>query len=353
MSNQHTEQGNFPIETNLVSVMAKAVVKALSKVPSPKAAYSITSLTSLKDLAAICIDNNLSIDKLLSQAALESYSIQHGPNSRSTRRSLQFILADRRPESDRIYTNDRTVRWALDATTIHSSISSANEAIELIDDLSTANNSPVFALLGLRNLSSFIGEVFASEVCRHHKGKLMANPNQDGYPDLLALTPDGTKYIAEREKNGEMSEKRYWSPYPYGGIEVKATCGNVPPAKTQAKPGMGDSRIPTLVSAEWKAHHRDTNNLLGIFWDFVDGLPTVLAAFYRNDLTVNDWGNIVQPKEGGGRTTSVSIMNRTGVKRMGTGWLVLPKNADLQRVLCQRKIFDISASDIRSVCTHP
>jgi len=114
-----------------------------------------------------------------------------------------------------------------------------------------------------------------------------------------------------------MSDKSFWSPYPHGGIEVKATCGNTPSAKEQAKPQIGESRGHILQSAEWKAHHRETNNLLGIFWDFVDGLPTVLAAFYRNDLTSADWGEVIKPTDGGGRTTSVSIMNRTGVKKMG------------------------------------
>ena len=181
--------------------------------------------------------------------------------------------------------------------------------------------------------------------------RLMSNPNQDGYPDLLALTPIGSTYIAERRAKGEMSEKKYWSPYPYGGIEIKATCGNVPPANVRAKPGMGDSRIPSLVSVDWKAHHRETNNLLGIFWDFVDGLPTVLAAFFRNDLTINDWGNITKPKEGGGRTTSVSVMQRKGVKRMGGGWLVLPKDPIFRDTLCRQGIFAISDSEIGAACS--
>ena len=78
-----------------------------------------------------------------------------------------------------------------------------------------------------------------------------------------------------------------------------------------------------LTSFDWKAHHRETNNLLSIFWDFIDEIPTVIACFFRNDLTIDDWGKIVQPKKDGGRTTSVSIMSSKGVRKMCDGWLAV------------------------------
>jgi hypothetical protein len=43
--------------------------------------------------------------------------------------------------------------------------------------------------------------------------------------------------------------------------------------------------------------------------------------FYSSDLTIDDWGKIVRPKDGGGRTTSVSIMGGTGIEKMYRGWL--------------------------------
>ena len=150
-----------------------------------------------------------------------------------------------------------------------------------------------------------------------------------------------------------MTQKTFWSPYPYGGVEVKATCGNTPNAKIAPKPKIGESRTPLLESAEWKAHHRDTNNLLGIFWDFVDGLPTILAAFYRNDLTVDDWGKIVGVKEGGGHTTSVSLMTKAGVRKMGKGWLLLPVDAKLQAPLCKKQVFDVTQDNIKENNSKP
>jgi hypothetical protein len=48
-----------------------------------------------------------------------------------------------------------------------------------------------------------------------------------------------------------------------------------------------------------------------------------MAIFFGNNLTENDWGRIVQPKEGGGRTTSVSIMSREGVNKMYQNWIAV------------------------------
>src|SRR5690606_360341 len=74
---------------------------------------------------------------------------------------------------------------------------------------------------------------------------------------------------------------------------------------------------------DWKSHHRDTNNLIGITWDFINSLPTITAVFYSNNLTQDDWSKIVQPREGGGRTTSVSLIKKSGRKKMFNNWIVV------------------------------
>ena len=89
------------------------------------------------------------------------------------------------------------------------------------------------------------------------------------------------------------------------------------------KPDIGDTRISFLTGYDWKAHHRETNNLLGIIWDFINGVPRIVAVCYSNKLIEEDWGKIIKPKEGGGRTTSVSIMTREGVKKMYDGMLAV------------------------------
>ncbi|OQC14838.1 MAG: hypothetical protein BWX72_01183 [Firmicutes bacterium ADurb.Bin080] len=180
----------------------------------------------------------------------------------------------------------------------------------------------VFALLGMRNLSAFLGEVFASVLSKASNGLLLKNPHQDGYPDLLLLDNEGNRIIETLKTR--MKEKEPFSGFINGGIEIKATCGSVPtPAvlskRGLQKPEIGDTRINLLTGYDWKAHHRETNNLLGLLWDFKDGVPFIAAIFYSSSLEEEDWGKIVKPKEDGGRTTSVSIMTREGIRKMHEG----------------------------------
>jgi hypothetical protein len=187
----------------------------------------------------------------------------------------------------------------------------------------------VFALLGMRNLSAFLGEVFAAAMILEHPELLKKNPHQDGYPDLLLLDEMGRKEW--RRLASRLREKAPFSPFSTGGFEVKATCGAVPtPAQCSRrgleKPDMGDQRVHVLTGYDWKAHHRETNHLFGLFWDFVEGCPTIVAVFYSAHLDESDWGKIVQPREGGGRTTSVSIMTRAGVRKMYEGWVTIAES---------------------------
>ena len=179
----------------------------------------------------------------------------------------------------------------------------------------------IFSILGMRNLSAFIGELFAKSLARQSKNRFIGNPHQDGYPDLLLMDKHGIELYEKIRARGGMRDKSPFSPFKNGGIEIKATCGSVPTPIQCAKlgiekPGIGDTRIAVMRGYDWKAHHRETNNLVGILWDFLDGVPHIVAIFFGNTLTENDWGKIVQPKEGGGRTTSVSIMPRSGVNNV-------------------------------------
>lgn len=184
----------------------------------------------------------------------------------------------------------------------------------------------VFSLLGMRNLSAFIGEIFAAQMVHVSDGTFRKNPHQDGYPDLLLMDKEGA--ASWGELSHRLKEKGPFSPFPTGGLEVKATCGAVPTPVQCAKrglekPGLGDQRIAFLTGYDWKAHHQQTNNLIGLFWDFIDGAPHIIGVFYSSKLTPADWGAIIQPREGGGRTTSVSIMTRAGVRKMCNSWLVV------------------------------
>lgn len=230
--------------------------------------------------------------------------------------------------SHSVMLNDELI---LSNSQVLSAIDTCNKGLKELYDAIGTYDINVFEALGLRNLSGFIGEVFVKNVERVSQTSLTKNPHQDGYPDLLLTNNFKRKSYFNSivniiDNKLYPKDKDLFSPFLYGGIEVKATCGNTPSASKVPKPLIGESRIELLKSFDWKAHHRETNNLLSILWDFIDGLPTIVACFYCNTLITDDWGEIVQPKSGGGRTTSVSIMRTAGVKKMCTHWLAIIDN---------------------------
>jgi hypothetical protein len=186
----------------------------------------------------------------------------------------------------------------------------------------------IFSILGMRNLSAFVGELFARSLAKESGGRFIGNPHQDGYPDLLLMDKEGRRIYENLRLQSSLRNKAPFSPFLNGGIEIKATCGSVPtPAQCEKigikKPDMGEARIGCVRGYDWKAHHRETNNLVGLLWDFFEGAPHIVAVFFGSSLTEGDWGAIVQPKEGGGRTTSVSIMTRHGVGKMYANWIAV------------------------------
>ena len=205
---------------------------------------------------------------------------------------------------------------------ITTALHGAHEVLRKLEDF----DMNVAELLGMRNLSAFAGEVFAAGMVKAFDGVFRKNPHQDGYPDLLLMDHPGT--TAWNKLETQWRDKSPFSPFLSGGVEVKATCGSVPhDARCRrlgypGKPRIGDARIPLLTGYDWKAHHQQTNLLLGLVWDFIDGHLRIVAVFYSNSLNTTggarnpDWGAIIQPREGGGRTTSVSIMTRAGVRKM-------------------------------------
>lgn len=236
-------------------------------------------------------------------------------------------------------------RHVLSASDIVEAMNFANEAIKELADTTMKFDINIFETLGMRNLSGMIGEYFARSVMRISDGKLESNLHQDGYPDLLLVdTPEKKKYFKSLYtiKGGKRYpiDKEHFSPYLYGGLEVKATCGSTPSANAEigiTKPLIGEQRVSKINSFDWKAHHRTTNHLIGVLWDFIDETPTYVAAFYQDGLTEDDWGNIVQPREGGGRTTSISIMNSRGIKKMCSNWVAVLNDEAYINLLSARK----------------
>ena len=181
----------------------------------------------------------------------------------------------------------------------------------------------VFALLGMRNLSGFVGEIFVAALEDTANGMFKKNPHQDGYPDLLLMDKAGRDLW--RSLSERLQEKDPFSPFPTGGLEIKATCGSTPSASVLAKRGdrkpvIGESRIYMINNYCWAAHHRETNQLMSLLWDFDNGTPFIAAVFYSNNLTREDWGKISSP-HGTGRTTSSCSLRQSGVKKLYNGWV--------------------------------
>ena len=89
--------------------------------------------------------------------------------------------------------------------------------------------------------------------------------------------------------------------FPDGGLEVKNTFGvkrrGADLAQRQTRTGLIQKRLV------WKAHHRMTNNLVGLHSDYIDGTPQIVAGYFASDLTVDDWTEKQQPKVGSTMTS--------------------------------------------------
>ena len=211
---------------------------------------------------------------------------------------------------------------AIDMKIFEDALNLTNNRMNALEEIAP----DLFEILGMRNLSAFVGEMFVRTLEQSANGLLVKNPHQDGYPDLLSMTKEGKTLWENLADNHQ--DKEPFSGFETGGIEVKATVGSVPtPARLRKKglrkPTIGDERIELVTGYDWKAHHRETNNLIGIYWDFVNGKPVICGLFFGNNLVQDDWGKIVTPKKGGGRTTSVSIMKRAGIYKMYENWIAV------------------------------
>lgn len=231
----------------------------------------------------------------------------------------------------RINKNMRPVLIKPDGTQVNIDINIFIEALNVYNKkINTFYDTKIdiASILGMRNLSAVIGELFVHSFAEVSNGLFIKNPHQDGYPDLLLMDTEGIQIYKQIEKENLLQEKHRFSPFASGGLEVKATCGSIPSQKEcnkkgVARPDIGVQRIDLMKGYDWKAHHRGTNNLIGITWDFINSIPTITSIQFSSSLSEGLWGKIVQPKEGGGRTTSVSIMTREGVATMLRGWLVV------------------------------
>lgn len=158
----------------------------------------------------------------------------------------------------------------------------------------------LYDVIDLRMLSGLIGEMFVSELCRVCP-VLKKNPNIDGYPDLLDVSS------AESQAAITTLRQEDYIKFAFGGLEVKNTFGV---KKPKANIPHRSSRLSKIQrNLVWKAHHRETNNLIGLQSDYIDKVPQIIALFYSNTLEPADWTMKQQPTEGSTMTSFCQTQN--------------------------------------------
>jgi transcriptional regulator with XRE-family HTH domain len=165
----------------------------------------------------------------------------------------------------------------------------------------------LYQQIDLKTLSAIVGAVFINDLATEVGA--IVNPIEKGHPDIIPI------------EGGNASESLLRN-YP-NGLEIKVTVGNVSKGSNLLS---GMPRIDQLTGITWQAHHREVNHLLGLVVDFAGIVsdnrcyPIITGAFYADNLSVEDWGEISGTT---GRNTKVTGMNASGRRKMGQGWILL------------------------------
>lgn len=174
----------------------------------------------------------------------------------------------------------------------------------------------IFDVLDFRNLSGMVGESFVKELATLNNN-LAKNPSMDGYPDLVQIsTPEMKKYFSNCDYEG-------FKKFKYGGIELKNTFGT---KKSKVDLIKGEQRIDYINNKlDWKAHHRETNNLIALQSDYVNGVPKIVALYYSDTLIPDDWQEKLNPK-GESAMTSFSTIGKSGFIKLQEGLKICINN---------------------------
>lgn len=165
----------------------------------------------------------------------------------------------------------------------------------------------LFRSIDYKTTSAMIGCILCENLAAITNGQAIVNPIEKGHPDI----------VPAYALNASEEELRNFGV----GLEVKCTVGSVPTGTSVAK---ASPRISFLSGLTWQAHHQEVEELLGITYDYFEVLggfkPAITAAFYSDELTPNDWGNISGTA---GRNTKVCSMVASGKQKMSEGWFAI------------------------------
>ncbi|SFQ37362.1 hypothetical protein SAMN05421670_1811 [Psychrobacillus psychrotolerans] len=215
-------------------------------------------------------------------------------------------------------------------------VSETNNYLLTLSELFIELDFDLFEVLGQRNLSGLIGEIFSVFLAKK-SNFLLNNPHPDGRPDIIFCRNDVeldyfTKGCFIDVGDRKFPLKSALAPYLYGGIEVKCTIGD--PIKEYRKTIREEynnvkenfelymPRVKYLKDLNWWAHHTHSSNLLGLYYDYYsksNNLPQILAVF-NSELVQTDW-NKVSTGSSLGKKTSNTSLNKTGKQKMKTSCL--------------------------------
>ena len=184
-------------------------------------------------------------------------------------------------------------------------------------------NVKFFDALGQRNLSGFIGEVYKKFLADNLE-IIKLNPHPDGRPDLIFYKSHDYYNSGFQEVGGKLiPNKTYFTPYNYGGIEIKCTLGthSIPKKdkiERNNKPfEIYEPRVNYLKGVTYMAHHSHNINLLGLYYDYYQGsncCPQILTGFFSK-IEKEDWGKVSKPKANT-KTTSATSISKSGIEKL-------------------------------------
>ncbi len=177
-----------------------------------------------------------------------------------------------------------------------------------------------YSILGQRNLSGFVGEVFKGAL--HQQATFLEpNPHPDGRPDLLDLTsPEAVAHYVEEchEPESNLPIKAALAPFRFGGLEIKCAIGSVRGGSASDYP-VGTSRADAVTGLTYWAHHRHACRLVALYYDFdvLDGSPGIKAIFFA-EVEKNHWAPVSIGRPDRKKTNNTRLL-KTGMDLVKQG----------------------------------
>ncbi len=212
---------------------------------------------------------------------------------------------------------------AIEPSAVIRAIERTNDYLVALPDYLADADMDLFGAMGQRNISGFIGEVFARAFAAAVPGYVV-NPHGDGRPDLLDVVSTTSRDYLHQEcshqvRNRSIPAKEKLAPFKYGGIEIKTTVGT--PSRTYDREALksqsgvtefdvGIPRIDYLSSLKYWGHHKDCESLLGLYYDYLPArryLPQVVLAMYAEIDPSSDWADVSTGRPGSKKTSNTSL----------------------------------------------